>query len=367
MSEYRIGVIGHSGQGDYGHGVDTVWSHIPGCRVVAVSDPNPAGLQTAKQRLHAQNGYLDYRQMLQQEELDIVSICPRWLNQHHDMVLACAKHKLHMYMEKPFCRDLQEADAMVQACESNKVKLAIAHQTRYSPVLRVIRDLIEDGGLGTVLELRGRGKEDHRGGGEDLWVLGSHIFNLMQYFGGESEWCMGQATQAGKGVTAGDVVQGNEGIGPLAADGVQAIYGMQDQVMGYFASHKNAGKGARFALQIYGSRGVVEIKTGYLPQAFYLDDPHWSPGRSGKTWLPISSAGVAKPEPLKDLSLHAGNVAACKDLLQAIEDDRLPECNVYEARQTIEMIAAPFASHRMRKPVAMPLVDRKNPLSSWSD
>ena len=363
MAEYRIGVIGHTGQGNYGHGVDTVWGHIQGCTVVAVADPDPAGLQQAEKRLNASQGYSDYRQMLVNEKLDIVSICPRWVDRHHEMVLACAERKLHIYMEKPFCRDLQEADKMVKACESNDIKLAIAHQTRYSPKLAVIRNLIEDGGIGTVLELRGRGKEDRRGGGEDLWVLGSHVFNLMQYFGGDSQWCMAEATQQGKRITIEHVGPGNEGIGPLAADSITAMYGMQDNITGYFASDREAGNGDRFALQIYGSRGVVEIKTGFLPAAYYLDDPTWSPGRSGKTWTPISSAGVGKSEPLKDLSLHAGNVVACQDLLQAIEQDRLPECNVYEARHTIEMIAATFESHRLRGQVPMPLVERRNPLT----
>ena len=151
--------------------------------------------EAAAQRLEANQAYSDYRKMLADEQLDIVAICPRWLDQHHDMVLEAAEGGLHIYMEKPFCRTLAEADAMVAACEQNQIKLAIAHQTRYSPTLRVIKELIEDGKIGQVLELRGRGKEDRRGGGEDLWVLGSHVFNMMQFFGGEPEWCFAQAFQ----------------------------------------------------------------------------------------------------------------------------------------------------------------------------
>ena len=41
------------------------------------------------------------------------------------------------------------------------------------------RDLIEAGRIGQVLEIRARVKEDQRGGGEDLWVLGSHVLDLM--------------------------------------------------------------------------------------------------------------------------------------------------------------------------------------------
>ena len=144
---------------------------------------------------------------------------------------------------------------MVKACESNDIKLAIAHQTRYSPKLAVIRNLIEDGGIGTVLELRGRGKEDRRGGGEDLWVLGSHVFNLMQYFGGDSHWCMAEATQQGERITKEHVGLGKEGIGPLAADSITAMYGLQDNIAGYFASAREAGNGARLGGEIVCDRG----------------------------------------------------------------------------------------------------------------
>ena len=53
---------------------------------------------------------------------------------------------------------------------------------------------------------------------------------------------------------------------------------------------------------------------------------------------------------------------ACQDLIAAIEEDRQPECNVYEARRTIEMITAVFESHRLGGPVKFPLQNRDNPL-----
>ena len=52
-------------------------------------------------------------------------------------------------------------------------------------------ELIRSGKLGQVLEFRARGKEDRRGGGEDLWVLGTHMLNLIHHFGGEPQWCFG--------------------------------------------------------------------------------------------------------------------------------------------------------------------------------
>jgi predicted dehydrogenase len=363
MNQYRVAVIGHTGRGNYGHGLDTVWRELPACELVAVADADERGLAQAVQRLGAPQGFSDYRRMLDEVKPDIVSVAPRWLDQHHDMVLAAAERGCHIYMEKPFCRTLAEADAMVDACERNRVKLAIAHQTRYSPKLHVIREMMDEGKIGEVLELRGRGKEDARGGGEDLWVLGSHVMNLIHHFGGEPEWCFAEVIEEGRSITLEDVREGNEGIGPLAGDSIQAMYGLAGGATAYVGSRRQA-NGERFGLQIYGSTGIIEILTGYLPSAHYLADPAWSPGRSGAQWVPISSEGPGRPEPLKNGGLHAGNIAACQDLIAAIEEDRLPECHMYEARMTVEMIAGVFASQRSGGRVSIPLAQRENPLQA---
>jgi predicted dehydrogenase len=361
LRKYRIAVIGHTGRGNYGHGIDTVWFDIPGCEIVGVADADEAGRAAAVERLKAPKGYADYRQLLEETKPDIAAIGPRWLDQHRDMVVAAAERGIHVYMEKPFCRTPKEADEMAAACEQHKVKLAIAHQTRYSPRLQRVRQLIEEGAIGTVLELRGRGKEDSRGGGEDLWVLGSHVMNLIHHLGGEPQWCCATVLQDGKPVTKEHVKPGNEGIGPLAGDAVHAMYELDNGVSAYFGSRRNAA-GNRFGLQIYGSEGVIEVLTGHLPAVHILQDPMWSPGRSGKSWVPVSSAGIGQEEPLRDGGLHGGNVLACLDLMSAIEEDRLPECNVYEARMTIEMISAVFEAHRLGGPAKFPLQNRGNPL-----
>ena len=362
MATYRVGVFGHTGRGNYGHGVDTVWLGIPQAEIVGVADAHPDGLKAAAERLKAPVAQADWRKLLDEQKPDIVSICPRWIDQHLEMVLAAAERGVHVYMEKPFCRTLEEADRIIAACNQHKVKLALAHQTRYSPKLRVIRDLILDGKLGDILELRGRGKEDTRGGGEDLWVLGSHIMNLIHHLGGEPLSCYAVVKQDGHPITAKDVKEGNEGIGPLAGDDVSAMYQLDGGPTAYFGSRRNTA-GGRFGLRILGTKGAVDVVTGYLPATFFLPDPSWSPGRSGKDWIPISSAGVGEPEPLADGSHDAGNLAACRDLIAAIEEDRQPECSMYEGRTTIEMIAAVFESQRQGRPVAIPLETRKNPLT----
>ncbi|MBL8850311.1 MAG: Gfo/Idh/MocA family oxidoreductase [Planctomycetaceae bacterium] len=363
----RVGIIGATGRGEYGHGVDTVWAEIDRAQVVALADADDAGRAKALEKTKAPKGYADYREMLDKEQLDIVAVGPRWLDQHRDMCVAAAEHGCHIYMEKPFARDLAEADEIVQACEMRHCKLAIAHQTHWSPPVDVVKREIKNGLIGRVLELRARGKEDpNRGGGEDLWVLGSHVLDLMRFFAGDPETCTATVWNGGHLATAVDVKQGNEGIGPLTGDGITAQYRLPNSVTGYMASYRGAGGSpSRFGLTIYGTEGVIEVITGHPAPCQVLQDPSWSPGRSGKSWVKITSNGVGQPENDDKSGLHGGNVLAVNDLIDCIGDPgRQPRCSMYDARWTIEMIAGVFESHRHgNTPVTLPLASRVNPLT----
>lgn len=365
-AKFRVGVIGRTGKGDYGHGIDTVWAEIDRAEVVAVADENEAGRSKAKERTKAPAAYADFREMLNREKLDIVAVGPRWLDMHREMLLAAAEHGCHVYMEKPFCRDLTEADAIVQAFEMRHLKLAIAHQTRWSPSLHVAVEAVRGGAIGKVLEVRARGKEDpRRGGGEDLWVLGSHVLDLMRVFAGDPVSCSAVVRQKGKPAGKADVAEGNEGIGPLTGDDIHASYALPNGVTGYFASVRGTGGSpSRFGIQVFGSEGVMEVLSGHPAECWLLQDPSWSPGRSGKDWVRVSSDGIGKPESLPNTGLHGGNVLAVNNLLDCIEHpDQLLRCSMYDARWTVEMIAAVFESHRQQRSVTLPLENRRNPLS----
>lgn len=366
-ARYRIAVIGRTGRGDYGHGLDIVWTRIEQAEVVAVADPDPQGLAAAAKRLKAPRTYTDYRRMLEKERPQIVSVAPRWLDCHRDMVMACAEFGCHVFLEKPVCQSLEQADEMIAAFERRNLRLAIAHQTRYSPALAQAQKAIADGLLGDILELRGRGKEDRRGGGEDLMVLGTHIMDLMRVFGGDARWCFAQVRDSGKLVTKDNVRDGAEGIGPLAGDEVHAMYGFDGAATGYFSTHRaRHGASARFGLQVYASKGMLTMTTGAASEIWFVEDPSWQPGRSKAVWKRISSVGVDKPEPLTDPDQRFGNRLIALDLIRAIETGAQPKGNMHDGRAALEMILAVYESHRLNGPVSLPLRNRKHPLSMIS-
>ena len=348
-AKYRVGVIGHTGRGGYGHGQDTVWRDIPQAEIVGVADADPQGLAGAVKRLGAPKGYADYRKMLDELKPDLVSIGLQFIDSRRDMVVAAAERGVRgVFTEKPLCRTLEEADQMVAACEKHGVRLAIAFQSLYFPKLKIIREIISSGKLGRVLEMRTRGKEDHRGGPIELWVEVTRTLAMMKVLGGHPLSCFGTVLQDGRPITKRDVRNCESyGIGPLAGNEVHAMYRLSSGVTGYFDSFQHAGAPPpwRYDVRIFGSKGVlhVPLTRHFLSPVRFLPDPLWSAGRSGKKWIPVSSSGIGKAESREDqLTHHDGNILAVEDLLAAIEDNRQPLANLEEARTNLEMIVAVF-------------------------
>src|SRR5262249_13463381 len=155
--------------------------------------------------------------------------------------------------------------------------------------------------------------------------------------------------QGGKLVAKSDVREGGEGMGPVAGDRIAATYGFDKGIVGSFGTHRaHHGVGARFGLHIFGSRGVVPLTTGSLPPVYFVDDRSWSPGKSKAAWQEVSSAGLGKPEPLKDGGLDLANRWILQDLIEAIEKDRQPVGSMYDGRAALEMILAVYESHRLK-------------------
>lgn len=363
----RVAIIGHTGAGNYGHGIDTMWLGVPECEVVAVADADAKGLEAAKKKLKLTKGYADYHQMLSEMKPDIVAIGPRVLGEHRDMAIAAIEAGARgVYMEKPFCRTLLEADEIVAACEKRGTKLALAHRNRYHPVMPVVKKLVADGAIGRLLEYRARGKEDSRGGSLDLWVLGCHLFNLITFFGGAPRSVSASVLLNGKGITKADLKEGDEGTGPLAGNEVHARFELESGVPAFFDSVQNAGvKSAGFGVQLIGTEGVIDLRTDTEPAAQILKGSPFHPTSEARAWVPVTSAGIGQPEPTPDIktAVMGGGIPA-RDLIAAINENREPLCSARDGRNTIEMIMGVFESHRLGGArVELPLKSREHPLS----
>jgi predicted dehydrogenase len=352
-----VGVIGHTGQGNYGHGEDTVWLKLPQTKIIAVADADPKGLAEAAKRLGGVQAYADYKVMLASAKPDIAAICSRHIHEHRDMIVAAIEAGVKgIYIEKPFVRTLAEADEIVKLCADKGVRLAIAHRNRYHPVVDVVKKLVASGEIGELKEVRVRGKQDQRGGGLDLWVLGGHGFNLATLFTGPAISCEATIHVEGRPATKADIRPGDEGVGLIVGDEIHARYETKSGIPLYFDSKKGKpAKGTPFGARLIGTKGVISLQIDEEPLAILERD-------GVKT--PITTAGIGKPEPIKDIRLiNGGHHGAIRDLLAAIAEKREPLCGPEAGLETVELTLGVFASFAAGgKKVALPLDDRQHPL-----
>jgi predicted dehydrogenase len=347
--KWRVVVLGN--KGSYGHSLDTMWLKVPGTEIVAAADPDATKLEATLKELNITQGFADYHEIAKAQP-DLVAIGPA-MGLHRDMVLvAAASGARGIYLEKPFCRTL-----------------ALAHRNRWHPTLPVVKRLVQEGVIGRLLELRGRGKEDRRGGMEDLWVLGSHVLNLGVFLAGKPIACSAEVLQDGKPMAPADVISTKTDFGPIAGNEVHARFDMDSGVPFYFDSIKEAGDAkVGFGLQLIGTKGIIDIRVDQTPLAHLCEGSPFQPLKEARTWVPISAAGVGEPEPVADIGRQVmSHATGALDLIACIEDkSRQPLCSGTDGRLTVEMITAVLASHiRNGERIRFPLSITENPLSTW--
>lgn len=368
---YRVAVIGSTGKGDYGHGLDSAFADVKRAKLVALADDNEAGRKKTGERLKIDRLYADYREMLAKEKPDVVCLGPRWLTERPAMIRAAAEAGCHIYCEKPLVADLTTADALRAVCEKAGVRVALAHQWRAMPPVRKALADLQAGKHGRVLRMRARPKDDARGGGEELLLHGTHWFDLMIAIAGAPRWVSGHVAVGGRDARRDDRREASEPLGPVAGDSIVAVFGFDGGVRGYFDSTANTApkKGAWdsvYGLTIECEKATLQLRqpgdvytypaAGVLPD---LDALKWE-----KTWIEDwHFTPEHKPRPLRQQWLTLGNQVLANDLLDAIEARREPLSPLRHGVLIAEMVQGVYASHFAEgRRLPIPLAVRRHPL-----
>lgn len=80
---------------------------------------------------------------------------------HCEQIIAAANAGKHVFCEKPLTLSYQEAQAAIQACESNHVVLAVGQNKHFWPSMVKLRELVAQGILGEVLHIEGHYSNEH--------------------------------------------------------------------------------------------------------------------------------------------------------------------------------------------------------------
>lgn len=359
----KAAVIGHTGRGNFGHGLDVVFNGRRGIAVVAVADPDAVGRAKAQQAAGAARSYADYREMLEKERPDLVSIAPRLTDQRHAMLSAALAAGAHVYCEKPFTRTLAEADDVLVLAARTGRRIAVAHQGRVSPATLLLKRRLDEGLIGDLLEIRVHGKQDRRAGGEDMVVLGTHQFDLVRFFAGDPLWCTARILHQGREATRADIRAATEDIGPVVGDEIDAAFALPGGVMAHYTSRqKGAATAGPWGMELIGSKGRLRLLNDPHTRAFALRESTMAGGGQTREWQPLRDTTTDSPAG-RDASVAAANVRAVDDWLAAIAVGREPVCSGRAAMRSLEMIHAVFAAGLSGRRVAFPIVDRAHPLA----
>ena len=370
----KVGIVYDSSQKSKGHhGTHFAFTGLPGVEIV-LADPNPVDVAARMQAIGAVRRYADYREMLAAEALDVVVVCSRLPGDHFPVIHAAAEQGCHILCEKPLTDSLAEADAIAALAERHRIKIAVAHLARHARVFRTMKRMIERGEIGRPLTFYGRGKEDARGGGEDLVVLGTHILDIGCYLFGLPEYVFADVSVDGRPITAGDRTSTTEPIGLCAGDAVWGTFRFPQGVQGVFESRRGLCTGpVRMGVTVVGTRGALAVRydeardlricrAPFVPE----DETHFEvlelPPED--RILPPSAAPLDYehygPQPAHYFAEN--NRFAAWDLLQAVEEDRQPQASVHDAVHVLEMIYGVYAASLSRQGVPLPLKNRAHPL-----
>ena len=351
----RAVVIGHTGRGDYGHGLDLIFNGRPGVTLVGVADPDTVGREKAAARIRAPRSYADYRDMLEKEQPQLVSVAMRHSDQHAEIGLACVRAGAHVYLEKPITRFAAEADSLLAEAAARQRRIAVAHTMRMMPQIVQLHRAVNAGLIGELREMRAWGKQDHRAGGEDMMVLGSHLFDLMRLFAGDPASVSAQVLDKGQHITRASRRQVKDNVGWLAGDQVAAEFEFRSGIRGSFTSDARLRETVgHWGVLLTGSRGAARINCDLTPNVFVQATTGWSKDGRVDTWKPLDPALLANsPE-------H--NLGPVSDWLEAIRAGREPECSGRNAAWAVEMVMGVYASALGDFRVRLPLTNRAHPL-----
>jgi predicted dehydrogenase len=235
--------------------------------------------------------YADYREMLDEEALDLVIFCPENAR-HGEVAEAIAARGVHMVTEKPMSSSLSDALRMVRAAEANNVMLAVNWPSTWRPAVRRVKSLVEDGVIGDVWQVKWRNFASlgplSYSTGDDAWtdkekgaewwhhaaLGGGALLDYCSYGASLACWLIGEPAVAAMGMKANFASSYGD-----ADDNAIITVRFPKALAILEASWTTWNPGGVPSLVVYGTRGTLasgakEMQV-FTSRSFYAGGPDW--------------------------------------------------------------------------------------------
>lgn len=327
MSEIGFGIVGG---GMIGAVQAAAIEQISGAKLLAVCgrDEQKAAEFAAK---FGCASYTDYDKFLQHPGLQIVNVCTP-SGTHAELGIRAAEAGKHVLTEKPIEVNLEQADALIAACDKAGVKLGVIFQSRFLPAAQRIKQAIDEGRLGKLMigdalvkwyrapeyyapgTWRGTLKMD---GGGALINQAIHTVDLLC-------WMMGPAESAFamKAALRYPHIE--------AEDTLVGTVKFQNGALGVVQAATSAKPGFKRRLEISGERGTV-ILDGDAISVWAIDGEDANLGEAEQL-----TDGSANPAAIS----NEGHRRQIEDMMHAVLENRAPMIDGREGRKSLELVVA---------------------------
>jgi UDP-N-acetylglucosamine 3-dehydrogenase len=263
--------------------------------------------------------------------IDAVIVCSENAK-HRDHVISAARAKKHILCEKPIATEVEDAKAMIEACEEENIILQIAYPVRFAPAVQEVRQLVRSGAIGEVIAINATNHGQMPGG----WFI--------------------DKTLSGGGAATDHIVHVMDLIRWILNDEVRYVYAELD---------------TRFYDIDVEDCGIVtlELDSGTIVSI----DPSWSRPSTFPTWGDVmvemvGTKGTLSVDALKQHSVFYNNregkvqhlpwgddmdQGLIDDFIQCIKQDRKPSITGEDGLRTLEVVKAAYQSNESKQVVTL--------------
>lgn len=294
--------------------------------------------------------YTDYKELLKNEEVDLIAICTESGN-HGSIALDCLDANVHLIIEKPITLSLNEADEIIRRSKEKGLKVSACHQNRFNKSIQKIREAVETHRFGTMLH----------GTAHIRWNRGEQYYQAAPWRG---TWA-----QDG-GALMNQCIHNIDLLRWMMGDDIDEVVGMIDNKNHPFIEAEDLGLAlVRFSSGAY---GVIEGTTNVFPrnleETLYLFGQKGTVKAGGQSVNLIEewrfSDDLDHPDEVKETYKENppnvygfGHNPYYADVIEAIEHDREPYITAQDGRNAVELVLAIYLSAKEKRSVSLPLSD----------
>ncbi|MDW3195246.1 MAG: Gfo/Idh/MocA family oxidoreductase [Cytophagales bacterium] len=319
----NVGIVGASANGGW-----SPVAHIPALKALenieleALCTSRPESAKAASEAFGIDRAYYNINDIVRQSDLDIIS-CVVNIPSHYEVVKAALENEKHVYCEWPLGATVEETEELANLANQKGVVSAIGLQGHGSPELLYIKNLVETGWFGQIVNIRMalQSKTSLEKASRKAWenekhrratlfsIVGGHtLYYLTHVIGGISELSADLSTQI-KELRLRDT---GEKISNEIYDQILIQGKLGDDIP--FSTQLTAipNKATGWQIEIYGTKGRIVATSPVMPQI----TPIAIQGAKGEDELMTM---VAPPEyltieglpdgPARNVGINYGNMA----------------------------------------------------------